>query len=235
MATRTLRIAMEGVTGRLGTNQHLIRSILAIRKEGGLPLRNGDRLMPEPVLLGRNPEKLAALAAAHGGARLVGRRRRDARRRNRRHLFRHVSDRRTARACAARDRGRQARLPGEADRRTSCASREWRSCAPRRPPAVKAASVQDKVYLPGLPQAHKACRDFWLLRLHPVGAARQRLVGVRRPRSIPRSARAGTTGRRTAAALVLDMYPHWRYPADQPDRADQGRVVPHGDADPSAA
>src|SRR6059058_4776757 len=67
MATRTLRVAMEGATGRLGTNQHLIRSVLAIRQEGGLPLRNGDRLMPEPVLLGRNPEKLAALAAAHGG------------------------------------------------------------------------------------------------------------------------------------------------------------------------
>src|SRR5258708_39376459 len=62
MAIRPLRIAMEGVTGRLGTNQHLIRSLLAIRQEGGLPLANGDRLMPEPVLLGRNPEKLAALA-----------------------------------------------------------------------------------------------------------------------------------------------------------------------------
>src|SRR5437868_13810488 len=67
MATKNIRIAMDGVTGRLGTNQHLIRSVLAIRSEGGLPLKNGDRLVPEPVLLGRNPEKLAALAAAHGG------------------------------------------------------------------------------------------------------------------------------------------------------------------------
>src|SRR5690349_1965047 len=66
MATRTLRIAMDGVTGRLGTNQHLIRSVLAIRNEGGLPLKNGDRLIPEPILVGRNSEKLAALAAAHG-------------------------------------------------------------------------------------------------------------------------------------------------------------------------
>src|SRR6476646_8898218 len=67
MATKTLRVAMDGATGRLGTNQHLIRSVLAIRNEGGLPLDNGDRLVLEPVLLGRNPEKLAALAAAHGG------------------------------------------------------------------------------------------------------------------------------------------------------------------------
>src|SRR5258707_6583852 len=67
MATKNVRIAMDGVTGRLGTNQHLIRSVLAIRQEGGLTLKNGDRLVPEPVLLGRNPEKLSALAAAHGG------------------------------------------------------------------------------------------------------------------------------------------------------------------------
>ena len=40
MAVRTLRIAMEGVTGRLGTNQHLIRALLSIRQEGGLPLKN---------------------------------------------------------------------------------------------------------------------------------------------------------------------------------------------------
>ena len=66
MAIRKIRIAMDGVTGRLGTNQHLIRSVLAIRDEGGLALKNGDRLVPEPVLLGRNPDKLSALAAAHG-------------------------------------------------------------------------------------------------------------------------------------------------------------------------
>lgn len=67
MATRPIRIIMDGVTGRLGQNQHLIRSILAIARDGGLLLANGDRLMPQPILLGRNAEKLAALAAAHGG------------------------------------------------------------------------------------------------------------------------------------------------------------------------
>ncbi|NGM19825.1 Gfo/Idh/MocA family oxidoreductase [Roseomonas stagni] len=67
MATRSIRIIMDGVTGRLGTNQHLGRSLMAIRRDGGLPLADGDRLMPEPVLLGRNTEKLQALAAANGG------------------------------------------------------------------------------------------------------------------------------------------------------------------------
>lgn len=67
MATRSIRIVMDGVTGRLGQNQHLARSIMAIRRDGGLPLAGDDRLMPEPILLGRNAEKLAALAAAYDG------------------------------------------------------------------------------------------------------------------------------------------------------------------------
>ena len=66
MATRRLGIIMNGVTGRMGTNQHLVRSILAIRKEGGVALPNGDRVMPDPILVGRNADKLAALAREYG-------------------------------------------------------------------------------------------------------------------------------------------------------------------------
>ena len=68
MGTRPIGIVIEGATGRLGTTQHL-RSLMAIRAEGGLPLGGGDRLVPEPVLLGRNPTRLAALAAVSGGLR----------------------------------------------------------------------------------------------------------------------------------------------------------------------
>ena len=60
MATRMIGIVIEGATGRLGATQHL-RSLMAIRSEGGLALDNGDRLVPEPMLLGRNPANLAAL------------------------------------------------------------------------------------------------------------------------------------------------------------------------------
>src|SRR5437016_615667 len=66
MPNRTIGIVIDGATGRLGTTQHL-RALLAIRAEGGLPLAGGDRLMPEPVLLGRNPDKLAALVEKSGG------------------------------------------------------------------------------------------------------------------------------------------------------------------------
>jgi predicted dehydrogenase len=65
MATQRLGIIMNGVTGRMGMNQHLIRSIVAIRKQGGVALANGDRIMPDPILIGRNAEKIEALARAH--------------------------------------------------------------------------------------------------------------------------------------------------------------------------
>src|SRR5471032_1924126 len=66
MAQHRLGIIMNGVTGRMGMNQHLIRSIVAIRAQGGVALSNGDRVMPDPILIGRNAEKIEALAKAHG-------------------------------------------------------------------------------------------------------------------------------------------------------------------------
>ena len=65
MAQRRIGIIMHGVTGRMGMNQHLIRSIAAIRAQGGVALKNGNKVMPDPILIGRNAEKIAALAKAH--------------------------------------------------------------------------------------------------------------------------------------------------------------------------
>lgn len=66
MAVQRIGIIMNGVTGRMGTNQHLVRSIIAIRQQGGVQIANGDVLMPDPILVGRNEHKLRALAEAHG-------------------------------------------------------------------------------------------------------------------------------------------------------------------------
>jgi predicted dehydrogenase len=62
---REIRVAMNGVTGRMGTNQHLMRSILAIREQGGIAAGPGERLWPVPTLVGRDERKLAALAEPH--------------------------------------------------------------------------------------------------------------------------------------------------------------------------
>jgi len=69
MREQRVGIIMNGVTGRMGLNQHLVRSILAIRAQGGVQLENGSALMPDPILVGRNEEKLKAIAEANGLAR----------------------------------------------------------------------------------------------------------------------------------------------------------------------
>ena len=66
MTRRTVGIVMNGVTGRMGRNQHLERSILAIRAQGGLDLGDGTVLWPEPTLVGRSEGRVRALAEALG-------------------------------------------------------------------------------------------------------------------------------------------------------------------------
>lgn len=66
ITTTPIGIVMNGVTGRMGTNQHLMRSIMAIREEGGIQLDEGTYIMPDPVLVGRNPAKLQALSERTG-------------------------------------------------------------------------------------------------------------------------------------------------------------------------
>jgi predicted dehydrogenase len=68
MALRSIGVIIDGATGRLGTTQHL-RALLEMRREVGLALANGERLVPEPLLLGRDPLKLEALAEKSGGLR----------------------------------------------------------------------------------------------------------------------------------------------------------------------
>jgi len=68
MAERRIGIILNGATGRIGSTQH-VPNLLAIAAEGGLRLRNGDRLVPDLLIVGRDPDRLSTLAAAHGGLR----------------------------------------------------------------------------------------------------------------------------------------------------------------------
>ena len=69
MNTRTVGIIMNGVTGRMGTNQHLLRSIVPIVQQGGVKAGRDTVIVPEPLLVGRNPDKLAQVARAAGLSR----------------------------------------------------------------------------------------------------------------------------------------------------------------------
>lgn len=66
MKQHTIGIIMNGVTGRMGTNQHLLRSIAEIMKQGGVKLSNGETIMPDPILIGRDESKLKRLCALTG-------------------------------------------------------------------------------------------------------------------------------------------------------------------------
>jgi len=66
MQSRTIKIIMNGVTGRMGRTQHLARSVVALRQQGGITLGNGETVLPEPILVGRNESRLRSLANEHG-------------------------------------------------------------------------------------------------------------------------------------------------------------------------
>ena len=66
MTRKVIHVALNGVTGRMGYRQHLVRSLLSIREQGGVPLEDGTTLYPEPILVGRNEQRLRAIAERHG-------------------------------------------------------------------------------------------------------------------------------------------------------------------------
>ena len=66
MQSRVINIIMNGVTGRMGRTQHLARSIVALRQQGGIILRNGETVFPEPILVGRSEPRLRSLAEEYG-------------------------------------------------------------------------------------------------------------------------------------------------------------------------
>jgi len=207
MATRTLRVAMEGVTGRLGANQHLIRSVLAIRNEGGLALRNGDRLIPEPVLVGRNSEKLSALAAAHGGlgwsadrAATLADKTVDI------YFDSAATGGRAERALQAVAAGKHIYLEkpiaGSFEEAMTIVLAAQRA-------GVKAAAVQDKIYLPGFQKLRKVCDSGFLGRI--LSARLEAGWWVFDGDLYPSQRSSWNYRRKDGGGLVLDMYPHWRY------------------------
>ena len=69
MTRKVISVALNGVTGRMGYRQHLVRSLLSIREQGGVRLDDGTTVYPEPILVGRSEERLRTIASRHGLAR----------------------------------------------------------------------------------------------------------------------------------------------------------------------
>ncbi|HEU0156958.1 MAG TPA: Gfo/Idh/MocA family oxidoreductase [Stellaceae bacterium] len=210
MTTRTIGIVLDGATGRLGSTQHL-RALTAIRGEGGLPLGNGDRLVPEPVLLGRNPEKLAALAAANGGIRWS--RERDACLADRNiaiYFDANATGGRVERAKAATAAGKHVYLEKPVAESLDAALDLARGVEHA---GLKGGVVQDKLFLPGLRK---------LRRLYDSGFF-GRVLSVRLDfgwwvfdgEFYPAQRPSWNYRKATGGGLVLDMFAHWRYIFDR--------------------
>lgn len=210
MPNQTLGIIMHGVTGRMGMNQHLIRSIVAIRQQGGVTLANGDRVMPDPILIGRNAEKIEALARENGierwgtdlGAALANR-----------------SD--TVFFDAGTTQMRPALLAQaiRAGKHVYCEkpiattlNEAVEVCRLARQAGVKHGAVQDKLFLPGLRKLDMLRRAGFFGRLLAVRIEfgywvfEGDLQPIQRPSWNYRAEDGG--------GIVLDMLCHWRYVLD---------------------
>lgn len=207
---RTMKIVIDGATGRLGRTQHL-KALLAIRAEGGLPLKDGNRLIPEAILLGRNAETLAALAAASGGIKWS-------------------TDRATCLADKTVDIYFDATATGGRPERLSAAIAAGKHVYTEKPLAesveaalalarqAKAAGirhgiVQDKLFLPGLKKLRKLYDSGYFGRVLSV-----RLDfgwWVFDGELIPSQRPSWNYKRAAGGGLILDMFAHWRYIFDR--------------------
>jgi predicted dehydrogenase len=184
---------------------------MAIRGEGGLALGNGDRLVPEPVLLGRNQEKLAALAAASGGLKWSIRRDDCLADHNIAIYFdANATGGRVARAGAAIDAGKHVYLEKPVAESLEAALDLARRAERA---GLKSGVVQDKLFLPGLRK---------LRRLYETGFF-GRVLSVRLDfgwwvfdgELYPAQRPSWNYRKATGGGLVLDMFAHWRYIFDR--------------------
>jgi predicted dehydrogenase len=211
MRERRIGIIMNGVTGRMGENQHLVRSILAIRNDGGVKLRDGSVLMPDPILVGRNAGKVEALARRHKVERWTT----DldaalADRRDELFFDAATTDLRAALLTRAIDAGKHVycEKPIAATLADAVAVARRANAA-----GIKHGVVQDKLFLPGLRKLKLAIDSGFLGRLLSVRGEFGYWVfeGDLQPAQRP----SWNYKKEEGGGIILDMLCHWRYVLDE--------------------
>jgi predicted dehydrogenase len=207
LTRRSVTVVVNGVTGRMGYRQHLVRSLLAIREDGGVATSDGDRIWPELVLVGRNPERLGEIAARHGltdwttdlDAALA---------RDDVEIYfdaqlTHAREKAVRAAIAA---GKHVYTEKPLADTTATAVELARAAAEA---GVKHGVVQDKLFLPGLRKLARLVESGFFGRILSVRGEFGYWVfeGDWQPAQRPSwNYRAADGG-----GIVLDMYPHWHY------------------------
>ena len=210
MAEKRIGIIMHGVTGRMGMNQHLIRSILEIRRQGGVALEDGTRLMPDPLLAGRNADKLQSLAREHGVTRWTT------------DLDGALKDRTYGvffDAASTQLRPKLLKRAIAAGKHIYCEKpvattlAEARSLyAAAKKARVKHGVVQDKLWLPGLLKLARLRDDGFFGRILSVRGEFGYWVfeGDSQPAQRP----SWNYRKQDGGGIILDMLCHWRYVLD---------------------
>jgi len=203
----TIGIIMNGVTGRMGTNQHLERSIVAIRQQGGVLLRDGRRVMPDPILVGRNAQKLESLARKYGVERVstnLAECLADAH--NVIYFDAQATPLRTAgvRAAIAAGKHIYCEKPLGSDFNESVELARLATAA-----KLKHGIVQDKLFLPGFLKLKQVIQSGYLGRILSVRGEFGYWVfeGDIQPGQRP----SWNYRKEDGGGLILDMFPHWQY------------------------
>ena len=201
---------MHGATGRMGANQHLARSILPIMQAGGVRLANGERVMPDPILVGRDPEKLGALARAHGLKRWTTDL--DAALENREDALFFDAGSTQMRAALVRKalaQGKHVYCEKPTAERLEDAVGLWRAAQKA---GVKHGVVQDKLWLPGLLKL-KTLRDSGFFG--KILAVRGEFgYWVFEGDLVPAQRPSWNYRKEDGGGMILDMFAHWRYVLD---------------------
>lgn len=210
MATQRLGLIMHGVTGRMGYNQHLVRSICAIRDQGGVLLPNGDKVMPDPILVGRNAEKVEELAKRHGIARWGSDLDKALANRDDTLFFDAGSTQMRAELLTrAIDAGKHVYCEKPISETLDVATKLARHADAR---GIRHGVVQDKLYLPGLQKIRMLRDSGFFGRIFAVRGEFGYWVfegdwqAAQRPSWNYRAKDGG--------GIILDMLPHWRYVLD---------------------
>lgn len=207
MAEVSIGVILNGVTGRMGTNQHLVRSILAIREQGGVITAEGDRIMPQPILVGRNADKLQRLAAAHAVDKWTTNLD-DALSDDRNHIYfdaltTHLRVPNTQKAIAA---GKAVYCEKPTATNTADALQLAQAATEA---GVKNGVVQDKLFLPGLLKLKYLLDTGFFGQILSVRGEFGYWVfdGKDQPAQRP----SWNYKRAESGGIILDMFSHWHY------------------------